>query len=407
MSGIEPKALKEGMILTETIEDRHGYVLFPAGIALTKEQILAIKKLGLEEVPAVPEGEGEVADNPNLVMAEEYVRNFFAYTDPDDPAILAMYEIAVLRVAGAIGKGWTLPTENQRLAKNVEYLRDVFEGGHGTAYELVDHEAKLASFPDIYFRIKEVLDSPTSSADDIAKVVSTDVGLSAKLLKLVNSPLFGFADTIDSVEHAVTLAGMEEVSNLALGISTINFFKDIPKELMDMKSFWIHSINVGILSRLLGKECADVKPDRLFTAGLLHDAGKLIMFKKQPYASVQMLMYARENTVPLVDAEQEVFGFDHTDVAKILLEKWNFPPAMVDLIANHHDPNRAQTSKEAAIIQTADNLANAIEISGGAMYVLSGISEGAYAGIGVPADKLAGIVERYDRHIGEIISAFA
>lgn len=407
MSGIEPKALKEGMILTDSIEDRYGYVLFPAGLELNKEQIQTIKNLELETVQAAPSGEADSLNNPTLAMAEEYVRNFFAYTDPDDNAVLALYQIAVERTAQAIEFGWQVPTEDERLAKNVEYLRDVFEGETVTAEELVDHEAKLASFPDIYFRIQEVVDAPGSSADDIAKVVSTDVGLSAKLLKLVNSPLFGFADTIDSVSHAVSLAGIEEVTNLALGISTINFFKDIPKELMDMKTFWIHSINVGILSRIIGQETGDLKPDRLFTAGLLHDAGKLIMFKKQPYASVQALLYARENMVPPVDAEQEVFGFDHTEVAKVLLQKWNFPPQMVDLIATHHNPEKSQTPREAAIIQTADNLANAIEISSGGMYVLSGISEGAYAKIGVPANRLVKIVERYERHIGEIVSAFA
>ncbi|BBD09208.1 HDOD domain-containing protein [Desulfovibrio ferrophilus] len=408
MSEIKTNTLTPGMVLTNDIEDRNGYLLLPAGTQLGEGHILLLKKLGLGAVEAVPEAE---AKGITIVDPyEEYIRNFFVYCDPDNEAMLEIYRIAVARTKLAVERGWIMPTEDERLARNLEFMKDLYRSGEGTAKDIVDHETELATFPDIYFRIKEVLDAPSSSANDIARVVSTDVGLSAKLLKLVNSPFYGFADTIDSIAHAVSLVGIKEISTLALGISTINFFKDIPPELMDMKTFWRHSLSCGILSRLIAmrakKKDPSIEPDRLFTAGLLHDVGRLIIFKKQPYASVQALLYARENMLPLVDAEAEVLGFDHTEVANLLLSEWNFPAAITAAIVHHHDPQAAQNPKEAGIIQIADNLTNAVEISGGGMYVLPGIQDNAWEGLGLNTRELVGIVDQFDEHIEDVLGAF-
>lgn len=408
MSEIQINTLTPGMVLTTNIKDRNGYLLLPAGTRLGEGHIQLLKKLGLGAVEAVAETEAK--DITAADPSEEYVRNFFVYCDPDDPAVIEIYRIAVARTQRAQDDGWMIPTEDERLARNLEFMKDLYRTGEGSAQDIVDHETELATFPDIYFRIKEVLDSPSSSADDIAKVVSTDMGLSAKLLKLVNSPFYGFADTIDSISHAVSLVGIKEISTLALGISTINFFKDIPAELMDMKTFWRHSLSCGILARLLATRAKaktpSVEPDRLFTAGLLHDVGRLIIFKKQPYASVQALLFARENMIPLVDAEAETLGYEHTEVANLLLSAWNFPQGITDAISNHHDPQAASSPVEAAIVQIADNLTNAVEISSGGMYVLPGIQEGAWEGLGLNTRELIGIVDQFDEHIEDVLSAF-
>lgn len=144
----------------------------------------------------------------------------------------------------------------------------------------------------------------------------------------------------------------------------------------------------------------------MFTAGLLHDVGRLIIFKKQPYASVQALLFARENMLPMVDAEAETLGYDHTEVAKLLLSAWNFPPAITDAISHHHDPKTASSAVEAGIVQVADNLTNAVEISGGGMYVLPGIQEGAWEGLGLNPRELIGIVDQFDEHIEDVLGAF-
>ncbi len=108
------------------------------------------------------------------------------------------------------------------------------------------------------------MESPSSSAKDIAEVVSTDVALSTKLLKLVNSPLFGLTQKVDSIERAVSYVGEEELSNLALGITAIRYFKDIPPELIDMQTFWRHSLSCGIFAKLIASNYKDMSDETFF-----------------------------------------------------------------------------------------------------------------------------------------------
>ena len=341
-----------------------------------------------------------------LSISEEYVRNFFMYTDHDNEAIVELFRIGVFRTAAALAQGWEMPTEDERLAKNLEYLKDNFTSLQADPEALVASETQLASFPDVYFRIQEVLNNPSSSAEDVAKVVSNDMDLTAKLLKLVNSPFYGLLETVQDVSHAVALVGVEEVSSLALGISAINVFKDIPSELMNMEVFWRHSVSTGVFAKLIASKIEGLKADRFFTAGLLHDCGKLIIYKKLPYATVQILLHARDNMLPIVEAEKEMLDFNHAEIAEMLLTQWKFPEQLVDTIANHHSPSEALDPQAAAILQLADNMANTMEISSGGMYVLPGIEEGCWDRIPLKTTDLVHIVGLFDTHIEDLFKSF-
>ncbi|GFM37189.1 HDOD domain-containing protein [Desulfovibrio psychrotolerans] len=347
-------------------------------------------------------------DSPaaQLALSEEYVRDFFMYADHDNPAIAEIFRLSVFRTGAALRQGWQMPTEDARLMRNTEYLRDTFTPGMVDPKTLVDSEAELVSFPDVYFRIREVLDSPTSSADDVARIVSNDVELTAKLLKLVNSPFYGLLVTVEDVAHAIALVGVTEVSNLALGISAITVFKDIPPELMDVKTFWKHSVSCGVFSKLIASRMGGLKADRFFTAGLLHDVGRLIIMKKLPYASVQTLLYARENMLPLAEAERDILGFDHAEVGGMLLAEWKFPAGLVDTVRWHHAPASAQDPLAASVVQLADNLTNAMEISCGGKYVLPGLQEGAWERLGLKSSDLVTVTALFDSHIEELFAAF-
>lgn len=396
--------IEPGMVLAKDVAGLDGSTVLEAGAVLGPEQVDALADLGRSAIFVKP-GEGMDPKDIALARIEHHVRRFFAYVDPDNPAFEEMFQVSLRRCAKAIGEGWSPPCEADLLARNVEHLSDLFLRDAGAPEDIVRHEIELASFPDIYFKIKEVLDSPTSSADDIAKVVNTDVGLSAKLLRLVNSPFFGFSTTIDSVTRAVSLVGVKELSTLALGISTINFFKDIPPELMDMKMFWTHSLRCAVFAKLLAVR-QGLPSDRFFTGGLLHDVGRLVLFKNMPYASTEAMLYARGDMVPLVEAEAEVLGFDHTEVGRLLLEQWQFPANLTMLIAHHHDPSAASDPREAAVLQLADNLANAAEIAAGGVYVLPGMERSAWDSLALEIEDLDEVMALHDAHIEDITATF-
>lgn len=394
--------LLPGMILARKITGPDGGVALDVGQVLDENHVGMLRNLGHTAVHVRLPDSMPLQDEL-LRQAENHVRQFFIYVDPDNEAFEELFRLAVQRTSRALVGEWEIPCEDALRAKNVEHLADLFVKDVGNAAAIVRHEVGLASFPDIYFKIREVLDNPKSSANDIANVVNTDVGFSAKLLKLVNSPFFGFSSTIDSVARAVSLVGSQEISTLALGISTINYFKNIPAELMDMRTFWRHSLRCAVFAKLIS-DTVKQSSDRFFTAGLLHDVGRLIIFKNMAYASVEAMLYARADMVPLVEAEQTVLDYTHADVARLLLEEWGFPPRLKDIIAHHHAPDRAGEPRDAAIIQLADIMANVADISSGGLYALPGMTRENWELLGLAPQDLTSLMHKHDTHFEEITS---
>ncbi|NIV98483.1 HDOD domain-containing protein, partial [Candidatus Saccharibacteria bacterium] len=143
---------------------------------------------------------------------------------------------------------------------------------------LTKEKITLPEIPSIVFELNEVIANPLSSAEDIAQVVNRSPSLTALLLKIVNSPFYGFPSKIDKISLAVTLIGTREISGLALGISLVSLFNNIPKELLSMYSFLRHSLACGIFSRILAAHKSLPQTEQLFVSGLLHDLGRLILY---------------------------------------------------------------------------------------------------------------------------------
>ncbi|WP_027722717.1 HDOD domain-containing protein [Maridesulfovibrio zosterae] len=404
MQSVNIDDVKPGMILATNLE-QSGRMLLPAGSVLTSSNIAVFKRQGIEDIKILTSEKIE-PDEESIDRAFIYVRDYFMYVDHDHPAMIQMFDIAVYKTAVKLMEGWRLPTAEEQTVTGFEDMHDLFYRDEGSVEDVVDAELKLASFPDIFFKVKEAVADTQSSAQHIADVVGLDVGLSAQLLKLVNSPLYGFPSEISSLVRAVAMVGGSELCTLALGLSTVGYFRDIPPELIDMRSFWIHSLTCGVFSKIIAEQVQGVVPEEMFTAGLLHDVGRLILFKKMPCSAVQAMIYARENFVPLCEAEDMVLGFNHTDVAKLMFEKWNFPQNLIDIISSHHSPKKSVKSKEAGIIQLADNLALSVGIAEGGMYVLPGVEVGVWEQLGVDAERLTQIVTDYDYQIKELFNTF-
>ncbi|ADU61075.1 MAG: HDOD domain-containing protein [Pseudodesulfovibrio sp.] len=397
--------LTAGMVLSGDLKSADGRLLFRSGTPLEARHIELLRRVGVSGAEVEPPASELPPET--LREIEEYVRGFFLYANPDSAPVIAMFRMALEMTGEAVSKGWQLPDANTRRAASVEHMQDIFLKGMGTPETIARHETELASFPDIYFRIREVLEDESASSARIAKVVGTDMSLSAKLIKLVNSPLYGLSQPIDSISRAVTLVGAKELSTLALGISAINYFKDIPHELVDMRTFWRHSITCGIFAKILAGTQVGISPERSFIAGLLHDVGRLILFKKLPYASTEAMLFARENSIPLVEAERAVMDFTHTDISRPLLAAWKFPEELADMINYHHNPMEFPNPLEPAIVHVADCLTNAVEIAQGGMYVVPDVDEDAWELLGLDAETvLVAAADRYCEQIDNILEAF-
>ncbi|MEF3696159.1 HDOD domain-containing protein [Desulfolutivibrio sp.] len=403
-------AIIPGMVAAEDVATPDGRLVLPAGQVIGPRHLDIFRRLGVTGVDVDDASGGAPPDqdavNQHLEGAAAYASDFFAFLDPDHPVVLALYRHVAGAVALDMARGVALPSLEERRAVNVEHLSDVMPMEIAAPARLVAHETELASFPDIYFKLKEEMDSPKSSVGRITALISRDVSLSAKLLRLANSPLYNFSGAVDTIDRAVALIGMDQISTLALGVTAINYFKGIPPELVDMRSFWRHAISCGLLAKLLANAVGINNVERFFVEGLLHDAGRLILFKKMPYASTDALLYARENRVPVVEAERATFGYIHTDVSKPLLAHWRFPGGISDGINHHHSPAEAGNPQQAAIIHVADLLANAMDIPVGNLYVLPPFEASAWETLGIDMQMLPGILTEFEEQAAKTLSAF-
>ena len=407
--------LQAGMLLESDLIGPNNRFLLPRGAVLDAAHIRMLKAWGVAEadVNGVTREQAQALAQSDLspeamARAQEELAPSFRQADLDHPVMREIFRLSVLRWARGAPPESTLCRQDDCILPppDLSPERDAFAKGKGTASGLVRHEVELSSFPDIYFQINEVLQSPRSSATHIADVVSKDTSLTAKLLKLVNSAFYGFPARIDTISRAIAILGTNELTTLALGISVLEYFSDIPLKLVDMKGFWKHSIACGVLSRILASTRVGLSEERFFVAGLIHDVGRLVMFKRLPFASTQAMLLSRSTRTPLRDAEQEVLGFDHAAVSGALLKSWKFPATLELPVRHHHAPSRAMNPLEPSIVHVADVLAIAMQYgSSGSVYVPP-LQEKAWETLGQGPGILAQAMAQADRQISEILRAF-
>ncbi len=233
-----------------------------------------------------------------------------------------------------------------------------------SAASLLEGGVQLFSLPDIYFQVSEMVSDTRFSLKDIGQVIAKDPALSTRLLKIVNSPIYGYQGRIDTISRAIVVVGIEDLNNLVLATSVVDNFKDIPSELVDMTAFWMHSVNCGVLAKMLAKKSAVLHSERLFLSGLLHNIGSLIMFYKMPEQSKRVLQQVGENRSKITALETEVFGFTHADVSAELIKSWGMPESLYESISCHLQPDRAQVHRlDSHLLSLAVSLSNAMESS--------------------------------------------
>ena len=229
-------------------------------------------------------------------------------------------------------------------------------------HALLDDDSTLVSFPRVYAQFQEAMADEDMSFKEIGDIIIYDAGLSARLLRIVNSAYYSFPQKIETISHAIGVIGNQQLSDLMLSTIVIDKFKSIPESIIDMESFWKHSIACGLIARELASQKENLDPEKFFTAGVLHDIGQLILCMKQPQITLRLLLEAHSFQEPLHEVEREELGFDHAELGGNLLKKWSLPDLYVETTTFHHDPCHApKYSLEASILYLADVLANTME----------------------------------------------
>ena len=409
-------ALEPGMILAEDLTTSEGRLLLPRGAMLTDAHIRTCRVWGVADVGIQgdePEDDDmptrfedldpEVLDACKIMAAQRFVLNPSSH-----PAVREMARLFVLR------RGAGLDAESARLMLTAGMHDDDVEmfappkasEGEITPERVVREETELASLPNIFFQISESLKDPNSSAAYVAEVISKDVALSAKLLKLVNTPFYGFSSKIDTLSRAVTIVGTNQLTSLALGVSVISAFETVPEEFFTLKEFWMHSVSCGILARILARRVGLQGDEKYFVAGLLHDVGRLVMLKNHPQAAMEVLRPAKLGRRGLVEVEKTVWGCTHADIGGKLLTSWRLPSFLEAVVLHHHTPMKATLKKEAAVIHVADFLAHGIGLGTSGASLVPELDTNAWELLGLERAELLDIVRKSERQAGDVMRAF-
>ncbi len=225
--------------------------------------------------------------------------------------------------------------------------------------DLVNENEPLASLPNTFYKLREVVDDQNFDFDDIAEIISIDPSLTLRLLKIINSAFYGYRGEIDTVTHALGVVGTEQLMQLVLATTVIGQFRGI--DVIDMESFWKHSVACGLSARAIHEARGEYDGERLFVAGLLHDIGRLVMCLKVPDQLKIVYDFAEKSGNRWHKAEAKYFGFDHGGVGGALLRAWHLPESLQEAVAHHHFPSSAQNFPlEAATIHLADSISHKI-----------------------------------------------
>ena len=414
MGIINVAELRPDMVLAEDLANLSGRFLLAKGTKLTPKHLLILKMWGvieanIENVKRVDIESDAIAELDPAIIEEvrQSLTGPFQHADIEHPAVRELFRICCIREgrkrSGARNKRKAKIPENDEKPISPSYRISKNTTADIDPNELIRDHVKLPSLPTMYVQINEAINRPNSSASDIAKVISKDTSLSARLLKIVNSTFYGFPSKIDTLSRAVTIVGTRQLTTLALGMNIISVFRKIPSDLIHMRSFWEHSVACGICARIIGSYKKIPNTERVFVAGLLHDIGRLILYSYVPIQARNALIKARQDDDLLHNSEHETLGFDHSTIGGLLLKKWKLPVSLENSVKYHHSPQESKDPLEPAIIHLADIVTNAIGRGSSGERFVPALNPDAWKSLDLSPNILSSTIKQMERQIEEII----
>ncbi len=227
--------------------------------------------------------------------------------------------------------------------------------------------SRMPSLSTTVTRVLEICNSPTTSPNDLNRIISLDPVLTGKVLKLINSAYYSLPNQITSLTRGIVMLGLNTVKNLALSTSVLESLGgNQSSQALSMDDFWTHSLCVGVVAKSLAaiKRIPLIAREEYFVAGLLHDLGKIVLNNRFPEEYVQALESAKTEQAPLHRAERMVFGVDHCVVGSMIAGKWQLSEALNDSLCHHHSPDEAGEANRqfVSMVALANTYANIFEI---------------------------------------------
>jgi len=218
------------------------------------------------------------------------------------------------------------------------------------AHDFIADLAEQISMPDVYHEIRQLIGQQDSDINEFVKLIENDSVLSVRLIRIANSPYFGFPKRAEDLYQAVSLIGIMQLHDLILNSLSFRTLASIPEQVFNLEAFWRYSIQCGIAARTLAQFAQIMPINPFFTLGLLHEIGHAVMFVKEPELSLQAIDQAKsdkKNSINII--EQDLFGFDYTQLGSVLMQLWQLPETYQQVTAFHLNPEQAQEPHKQAV----------------------------------------------------------
>lgn len=254
---------------------------------------------------------------------------------------------------------------------------------------------RLHNLPSLSTVVMELLASMNQNdvhVGTLAQTIAQDQALTAKTLRLANSSFYGMTRQITTIQDAIAILGFRTVRSVATTAALIDTFAGGPHTRFDFAPFWRHSIAAAVCARELAPYI-NINPEHAYTAGLLHDIGRLVLVTQfQPQYEATMA-YRTEHDCHLLEAECAVLGVDHAQVGHALTQHWKFPQAMQQALAEHHAPSSLDVSALTLVLMAADAIAHALDLSLDADDLVAPVPAGLWQRLGLGETTLQLVFE--------------
>lgn len=210
---------------------------------------------------------------------------------------------------------------------------------------IINKVKKLPTLPAVANKVTKLMKDPTCTAVKISEVIDKDQSLTIRVLRLVNSAFYSLYTEVTNVRHAVALLGFKTISQMVISISVFDVFKGGYGKEFNREGFWKHSIGCAVISQMIAQKAHYPKTDDCFTAGLLHDIGKVVLDQYLHEEMIKVIQLTQEREICFADAEREIMELNHADIGGQVMKNWKIPfPIMVAVKHHHQPPNERRGS---------------------------------------------------------------
>ena len=232
--------------------------------------------------------------------------------------------------------------------------------------EVINKVGDLKVLPFVARKLLETISNDKVSISDLNDIIEKDQTITARVLKISNSALYGLRQEVTSLQQAIMILGFKTIRSLVLSISTKSLYKKfgITEQMM-----WDHSIGAAIAAKLISADLGRELGDIAFTGGLMHDLGKVIMNNETPEAFTEVMMNMYNEGIDSITAEEDVYGYNHSEIGSTVISRWGLSGVLVEILGKHHlnncsldDIEESLVAKGVACVNLADNICRALGI---------------------------------------------